>query len=46
MVFIGMGNNQLLDGKNKTEFVWIIPVVKASVEIDGKSVVKDGQLVF
>ncbi len=46
MVFIGMGNNQLLGGNNKTEFAWVIPVVKASVEIDGKTVVKDGQLVF
>jgi leucyl aminopeptidase (aminopeptidase T) len=46
MVFIGMGNNQLLGGTNKTEFGWIIPVTNASVEIDGKTVVKDGQLVF
>jgi len=46
MVFIGLGTNQLLGGNNKTDFGWTIPVVKASVEIDGKTVVKDGQLVF
>ncbi len=46
MVYISMGINQLLGGNNKTEFGWSIPVVKASVEIDGKTVVRDGQLVF
>jgi leucyl aminopeptidase (aminopeptidase T) len=46
MVIIWMGNNQLLGGTNKTEFGWGIPVTNASVEIDGKTVVKDGQLVF
>jgi leucyl aminopeptidase (aminopeptidase T) len=46
MVYIGLGNNQLLGGNNKTEFFWIIPVVKASVEVDGKAVLKEGKLVF
>jgi aminopeptidase len=46
MVFISIGNNQLWGGKNKTDFFWSIPVVKATVEVDGKTVVKDGQLVF
>jgi aminopeptidase len=46
MVFIGIGNNQLWGGKNKEDFFWTIPVVGATVEIDGKTVVKDGQLVF
>jgi leucyl aminopeptidase (aminopeptidase T) len=46
MVYIGMGGDQLLGGTNKTEFGWTIPVTNASVEIDGKIVVKDGQLVF
>ena len=46
MVFIGIGNNQLWGGKNRGDFFWIIPVVKATVEVDGKTVVKDGQLVF
>lgn len=46
MVYIGMGNNQLLGGNNKTEFGWITPVVKATVEVDGKTVVKDGRLAF
>ncbi len=46
MVYITMGNNQLLGGSNKTEFGWSIPVVKASVQIDGKTIVKDGELVF
>jgi hypothetical protein len=46
MVYIGLGNNQLLGGNNKTEFFWIIPVVKASIEVDGKAVLKEGKLVF
>ena len=46
MVFIGIGNNDLLGGNNKTNFGWFIPVVNATVEVDGKIVVKDGQLVF
>jgi hypothetical protein len=46
MVFIYMGNNQLLGGSNKTEWDWGIPVTNASVEIDGTTVVKDGRLVF
>ncbi len=46
MVFIGIGNNELLGGNNKTNFEWFIPVVNATVEVDGKIVVKDGQLVF
>lgn len=46
MVYIGMGNNQLLGGNNKTEFGWATPVVKATIEVDGKTVVKDGQLAF
>jgi aminopeptidase len=46
MVFISIGNNQLLGGNNKTDFSWTIPVVKASVEVDGKTVLKEGKLVF
>jgi len=46
MVFIGIGNNDLLGGNNKTNFGWFIPLVNATVEVDGKTVVKDGQLVF
>ena len=46
MVYIGIGNNQLLGGNNKTEFGWTAPVVKATVEVDGKTVVKDGRLAF
>lgn len=46
MVFIGIGNNDLLGGNNKTNFGWFIPVVNATVEVDGKTVVKDGRLVF
>lgn len=46
MVLIGIGNNEQLGGKNKTNFFWFIPVVNATVEVDGKTVVKDGQLAF
>jgi len=46
MVYVGMGNNQLLGGNNKTEFGWLTPIVQATVEADGKTIVKDGQLAF
>ncbi len=46
LVEIGIGNNQLLGGNNKVqgEGGFGFPIVNATVEIDGKVVVKDGQL--
>ncbi len=48
MVYIGIGDNRLLEGKNKVEGQggFGFPVVKATVEVDGKVVVQDGRLVF
>jgi aminopeptidase len=46
MVWIGVGDNILMGGKNKTQGSMEFPIVKATVEIDGKVVVKDGELVF
>lgn len=48
MVYIGIGDNRLLAGKNNVEGQggFGFPVVKATVEVDGKVVVKDGRLVF
>jgi len=46
MVYVGIGDNQMLGGSNKTQGGYNFPVVKATVAIDGKVVVKDGQLVF
>jgi len=46
MVWIGVGDNSLMGGNNKTQGSMSFPLVKATVEIDGKVVVKDGQLVL
>jgi aminopeptidase len=45
MVWIGLGDNQTLGGSNRTESFWSIPVVNATVEIDGNPIVRNGQLV-
>lgn len=46
LVYVGIGDNQLFGGNNKTQgnFGFGFPIAKATVEIDGKVVVKDGQL--
>lgn len=44
MVWIGVGNNQILGGNNKTQGGFTFPIVSATVEVDGKTVVKDGKL--
>ena len=46
MVMLGMGQNQLFGGNNKTEFGWFIPVVNATVSVDGNTIIKDGKLTF
>jgi aminopeptidase len=46
MVVVGLGTNDLLGGNNKTESGWLIPVSKATVEVDGKIVIKDGELIM
>ena len=44
MVTIGIGDNRLSGGKNDTLGGYYFPITKATVAIDGKVVVKDGQL--
>ncbi len=46
MVYIGVGDNQLLGGTNKTQGSYNCPIVGATVEVDGKVIVKDGELVI
>jgi hypothetical protein len=46
MVWIGIGDNELWGGNNKTQVSFAFPIVKATVEVDGKVIIKDGQLVF
>jgi len=46
MVWIGVGDNVLMGGTNKTQGGFNFPIVRATVEIDGRVVVKDGELVF
>jgi aminopeptidase len=46
MVWIYFGNNELLGGNNKQAGGFPFPVTNATVEIDGKTMVRDGQLAF
>ena len=45
LVYVGIGDNQVLGGNNKIQgnFGFNFPLVKATVEIDGKVVVKEGR---
>lgn len=45
MVFVGTGNNALLGGQNQAASGYYFPVVNATVDIDGKVIVRNGQLV-
>lgn len=45
MVWINFGDNQLLGGQNKTTGGFGFPVTNATVAVDGKVVVRDGNLV-
>jgi aminopeptidase len=46
LVFISIGDNEALGGKNRAQggFNYAFPIVNATVEVDGKVVVKNGKL--
>jgi leucyl aminopeptidase (aminopeptidase T) len=44
MVYINVGNNQLLGGTNKTQTGYGFPITRATVSVDGVTIVKDGKL--
>lgn len=46
VVYLSFGNNQLEGGKNTSAFSWSFPLTNATVEIDGKVVVKDGKIML
>jgi leucyl aminopeptidase (aminopeptidase T) len=48
LVTIGVGDNLLMGGNNKVEGGggFSFPIVKATVTVDGKTIVQDGKLVF
>jgi hypothetical protein len=46
MVWISFGNNEIYGGKNLQPGGFTFPVTNATVEIDGKTVIRDGHLVF
>jgi aminopeptidase len=46
MVWLSFGNNELLGGKNNQPGGFNFPVNKATVDIDGKTVIRDGELAF
>jgi len=46
VVYINMGSNQLLGGTNKTQGGWGFPVLDSTVTVDGKVILKNGQIVM
>lgn len=48
LVFVSIGDNQILGGSNKAEgtFSFPFPIMRATVEIDGKVVIKDGRVIL
>ena len=46
MVTIGIGDNELYGGENKNTGDFTFPIVNATVEVDGRVVIKDGKLMF
>ena len=45
MVYLGIGNNELKGGKNQSVSGFTFPIANATVDIDGKTIVRNGQLV-
>ncbi|GAC1374194.1 MAG: hypothetical protein NVSMB30_16880 [Hymenobacter sp.] len=45
MVFVSTGSNALYGGQNKEPGGYSFPIANATVEVDGKVVVRNGQLV-
>lgn len=45
MVYLRTGNNGLLGGQNTTPGAYSFPIANATVEVDGKVLVRNGQLV-
>jgi len=43
-VSLSLGDNGEIDGKNKTDFTFLVPHASATVELDGKPVVERGRL--
>ena len=43
-VSLTLGDNGEIDGKNKTDFTFLVPHASATVELDGKQVVERGRL--
>jgi leucyl aminopeptidase (aminopeptidase T) len=46
VVYISIGDNQLLGGANKTQSGWGFAVLNSTVTVDGKVILKDGQIVM
>ncbi len=45
MVYVGIGNNELQGGQNKAPTGDSFPIANATVEVDGRVIVRNGQLV-
>lgn len=44
MVYLGVGGNEMLGGRNRTQGGYYFPIVGATVVADGKVLVRDGRL--
>jgi aminopeptidase len=46
MVWVGIGSNTIIGGENDCASFTSFPVTHATVEVDGKTIIKDGSLVM
>jgi leucyl aminopeptidase (aminopeptidase T) len=46
MVYVGIGENRLYGGGNNSNAGYSFPITNATVTIDGKTIIKDGKLIF
>ena len=46
VVYITVGDNQLLGGKNKTQASWWFPILDSTVTVDGKVILKGGKIIL
>jgi leucyl aminopeptidase (aminopeptidase T) len=46
MVYVGVGDNRVYGGANNADTGYSFPITNATVTIDGKTVIKDGKLIF
>jgi Leucyl aminopeptidase (aminopeptidase T) len=46
MVYLGIGENRIYGGNNSTNLNYQFPITNATVEVDGKAIIKNGKLLL